>query len=587
MGLNYRTKTVLGFALALAILLGVGVSSYRRALLSDQEATTVTRTHVVLEILESLRLHLADAELNRRGYLLTHRAEFVESFQRAHDRLSDALKGLRGLISDNAPQQRRLDSLEQALSLRMSYLQNSITLFQQQRGSKAAQEDLTLKGVQVMAQIRPQITAMEEQEQMLLEKRSQAEQQAFRESRWIILLGTALALALLAASSLLYWREMNRGLEAERRFHRLLEAAPDAFVVADSQGRIVIVNQQVEILFGYSRSDLLGKTVEMLMPDRFRQIHPKHRQNFHSAPSARPMGTGMTLFGLRRDGSEFPVEISLSPLEAEEGILVVSAIRDVTDRIKTQEDLRQRTEELEATNRELEAFTYSVSHDLRAPLRHIDGFSRILMDEYAGELPQQAHGHLRRIREATSHMGNLVDDLLNLSRIGRQPLALQKTNLNALVAKIKTDFSSEIAERQVDWHIALLPTVECDPGLIKQVFFNLMANAVKFTRPQQGARIEIGLADGDRQPAIFVRDNGVGFDMKYADKLFGVFQRLHRQEDFEGTGVGLATVERILRKHGGRIWVQAEPGSGATFYFTLPSLTYSQGKAAEAVGAQV
>lgn len=584
--MNYRTKTVLGFALALAILLGVGVSSYRRALLADQEATMVTRTHVVLEILESLRLHLADAELNRRGYLLTHRAEFVESFQRAQDRLSDAVKGLRELISDNAPQQRRLDSLEQSLSLRMSYLQNSITLLQQQRRNKVNQEELTLKGDQAITQIRPQIADMEEEEQMLLEKRSQAEQRAFRESRWIILLGTAVALALLAVSSLLYWREMNRGLKSERRFHRLLEAAPDAFVVADSQGRIVIVNRQAEILFGYSRSDLLGKTVEMLMPDRFRQVHSKHRRNFHAAPSARPMGTGMTLFGLRRDGSEFPVEISLSPLETEEGFLVASAIRDVTDRIKTQEDLRQRTEDLEATNRELEAFAYSVSHDLRAPLRHIDGFSRILMDEYAGQFPPEALRYLARIREATGQMGNLVDDLLNLSRIGRQPLTLQKTNLNVLVANIKIDLCSEVADRQIDWHIAVLPTVECDPGLIKQVFFNLLANAVKFTRPTQGARIEIGLADGNEQPAIFVRDNGVGFHMKYADKLFGVFQRLHRQEDFEGTGVGLATVERILHKHGGRIWVQAEPGSGATFYFTLPSLAHSQGKAAEAVGAQ-
>jgi PAS domain S-box-containing protein len=431
-----------------------------------------------------------------------------------------------------------------------------------------------------------QIDAMGRTEHHLLDVRSDLERHSARETQWIIIVGSVVALALLAVTGVLYWREAERGTRAELKSQRLIEAAPDAIIVANARGEILLANHQMELLFGYTSAELLGQPVEMLIPGRFRRVHPKHRRNFHSVPSARPMGTGMTLFGLRRDGSEFPVEISLSPLETEEGPLVVSAIRNVAERLKAQEDLRRRTEDLEAVNRELEAFTYSVSHDLRAPLRHIDGFSRILVDEHSGQFPPEALRYLTRIREATRQMGNLVDDLLNLSRVGRQPLALQRTNLNALLAKIKMDLSAEISDRQVDWHIAVLPTVECDPGLIKQVFFNLLANAVKFTRPQQGARIEIGLTEGNGQPAIFVRDNGVGFDMKYADKLFGVFQRLHRQEDFEGTGVGLATVERILRKHGGRIWVQAEPGSGATFYFTLPSLTYSQGKATEAVGAQ-
>jgi len=232
------------------------------------------------------------------------------------------------------------------------------------------------------------------------------------------------------------------------------------------------------------------------------------------------------------------------------------------------------------------ALLRSVSHDLRAPIRHIDGFSRILLDEHGGQIPPEGQRQLKRIREATRQMGDLVDDLLNLSRIGRQPLALQRTNLNALVTNIKADLSSELADRQVEWHIAVLPTIECDPGLIKQVFFNLLANAVKFTQPKERARIEVGLAVDDGRPAIFVRDNGVGFNMKYADKLFGVFQRLHRQEEFEGTGVGLATVERIVRKHGGRIWAEAESGTGATFYFTLPSLAPSHRKALEIMGVK-
>ncbi len=407
-----------------------------------------------------------------------------------------------------------------------------------------------------------------------------------RDAAWIIVLGNGVAFTILVGAGWLYWREAHRVVRAEERSRKLIEAAPDAMVIADSRGKIVLVNRQTELLFGYASAELIGAPVEKLMPARFRGAHPGHRSAYASAPRPRPMGLGMTLRGLHRDGSEFPIEISLSPMETEEGLLVASAIRDVTQRMKTQEDLRRRTEELEASNRELEAFTYSVSHDLRAPLRHIDGFSRILLDEHGAEIPPAGRRYLTMIREATLQMGNLVDDLLNLSRLGRQPLTLQETNLNALVTSVKTDLASEVSGREIEWRIAVLPTVECDPGLIKQVLSNLLANAVKFPRPRKPARIEIGLAAENGQPALFVRDNGVGFSMKYADKLFGVFQRLHRQEDFEGAGVGLATVERILQKHGGRIWAQAEPGQGAAFYFTLPSLTRSEEKDAESMGAR-
>lgn len=407
-----------------------------------------------------------------------------------------------------------------------------------------------------------------------------------RDAAWIIVLGNGVVFTILVGAGWLYWREAHRVARAEERARKLIEASPDAMVVVGSQGQMVLVNRQTEILFGYASAELIGEPVEKLMPARFRGTHPGHRSAYASAPRPRPMGLGMTLRGLHRNGSEFPIEISLSPMETEEGLLVASAIRDATQRVLVQEDLRRRTEELEATNRELEAFTYSVSHDLRAPLRHIDGFSRILLDEHGQVIPPEGRRYLTLIREATLQMGNLVDDLLNLSRLGRQPLTLQQTNLNTLVATIKTDLASEVIERKIDWRIAVLPTVECDPGLIKQVFSNLLANAIKFTRPREQARIEIGLASENGHPAIFVRDNGVGFSMKYADKLFGVFQRLHRQEDFEGTGVGLATVERILRKHGGRIWAQAEPGHGAAFYFTLPSLTRLEEKDAESMGAR-
>jgi len=225
-------------------------------------------------------------------------------------------------------------------------------------------------------------------------------------------------------------------------------------------------------------------------------------------------------------------------------------------------------QQLATANQELEAFTYSVAHDLRAPLRHIDGFSKMLEEETQA-LTDEAKRFVKRIRDGARQMGQLVDDLLNLARLGRKELSLQVTGLSTLAEETVAEVKKENAGREIEWKIGALPFVECDPGLMKQVFVNLFSNAAKYSRPRQLARIEVGTIDVDGQGAIFVRDNGVGFSMKYADKLFGVFQRLHRAEDFEGTGIGLATVQRIIRKHGGRIWAEAELDKGATFYFTL------------------
>ena len=236
---------------------------------------------------------------------------------------------------------------------------------------------------------------------------------------------------------------------------------------------------------------------------------------------------------------------------------------------RSAEETRRANTELAATVKELEGLTYSVSHDLRAPLRHISGFSKILMEEHHSTLTPEAQHHLQRIEQGTLRMGLLVDDLLNLGRVGRQELRLQVTGLRSVVDSVIADLKSEYEGRQVEWKIADLPFVECDPGLIKQVFQNLLSNAVKFTQPRPQAVIQVGQKEENGKAVVFVHDNGVGFSMKYADKLFGVFQRLHRQEDFEGTGVGLATVQRIIQKHGGRIWAEAELDKGATFYFTL------------------
>ncbi len=260
--------------------------------------------------------------------------------------------------------------------------------------------------------------------------------------------------------------------------------------------------------------------------------------------------------------------------------MVGDAIASVIERKRAEEEIRQlnqdlerrvlaRTAELEDINRELEAFTYSVSHDLRAPLRHIAGFAKILCEEAGAQLGPSARDCLNRIEESTQYMGRLINELLNLSRVSRQDLSVRSTALNSVVEDVVRELQPECSGREIEWRIGRLPVLDCDPGLIRVVFANLLANAVKFTRRRLRAVIEVDRKALEGQSVVFVRDNGVGFDMKYVDRLFRAFQRLHRAEEFEGTGVGLATVQRIVRRHGGRVWAEAELGKGATFYFTL------------------
>jgi PAS domain S-box-containing protein len=372
--------------------------------------------------------------------------------------------------------------------------------------------------------------------------------------------------------------------ESQARFTDIIGSAMDAIISMDAGQHITIFNEAAERMFGCPAGEALGQPLDRFIPARFREAHREHVASFgRTGVTSRAMGNLRPLSGLRADGEEFPIEASVSHIDVGGQLTYTVILRDITERKRAEEQILQmnaeleqrveeRTAELTAANKELESFTYSVAHDLRAPLRHIDAFSKILAEDCADSLPPEAQHYLSNIRNSTAKMSQLVDDLLNLARVGRQELNRQPTPLSELVDEVLEELKEETAGRKLEWHLQPLPAVECDPGLMKQVFANLLSNAVKYTRPRPLGVIEVGYRKMNGDSAVFVRDNGVGFNMKYADKLFGVFQRFHRAEEFEGTGVGLATVDRIVRKHGGHIWAEAAVDKGATFYFTVAGL---------------
>jgi PAS domain S-box-containing protein len=357
-------------------------------------------------------------------------------------------------------------------------------------------------------------------------------------------------------------RDITEQKKAEEKFKGLLESAPDAMIIADREGKIVLVNQQAVSLFGYSEKEITGQFVEMLIPAMERDKHASHRAKFYKEPKVRSMGAGLELFAIRKDESSFPVEISLSPLSTSEGMLVAAAIRDISERKKAEEDLLQ-------LNKELESFTYSVSHDLRSPLRIIDGYADMLRSDYTDKLDEDGARYIDVIKSNARRMGQLIDDLLNLSHTGRKELLMHQTQMNRLVQTIVDEQFSLHGQRTEVIQEKLEPAF-CDSSLMQQVWSNLIGNAFKYSSKKEQPVVKIRSERNANEIIYSVSDNGVGFDMQYAGKLFGVFQRLHKVTEFEGTGVGLALVKRIIHKHKGRIWAESEPGKGATFFFSLP-----------------
>ena len=375
--------------------------------------------------------------------------------------------------------------------------------------------------------------------------------------------------------------ERKRADQQLRRLATILIDSNDAITVQNLDGTILSWNHGAERVYGYTEQEALGMNIRELVPDSERAQADHFVDQIRSGELAESLETQRQT----KDGRVLDVWLTLTALTDETGkpTAVATTERDITERKRAEQriqvlnaELEQRIVELSAVNKELEAFSYSVSHDLRAPLRGIDGFARMLLEDHADQLDTEGKRRLNVIRSSAEQMAQLIDDLLTFSRLGRKHMSSSRINMSALAQELFAQLQRDGLDQAVHLRIGALPHADGDRAMIREVLWNLLSNAVKFTRPRKVPMIELAGEVRADENAYSVKDNGVGFDMKYAEKLFQVFQRLHDAKEFEGTGIGLALVQRIIHRHGGRVWAEAKTGEAATFHFTLPRRQESQ-----------
>lgn len=356
----------------------------------------------------------------------------------------------------------------------------------------------------------------------------------------------------------------------EERLRIVVEAAPAAMIMVDQTGKITLINSQVEILFGYSREELLGQSIEILVPESFRSAHSTYRDHFFDDPKTRSMGAGRDLYGLRKDGSEIPVEIGLNPLRAGGQRFVLASILDITERKRGEDLLNQKLIELQRSNEDLQQFAYVCSHDLQEPLRVISNYTQLLAKRYGGKvLDENAAEFMDFIVDATKRMQELINDLLVYSRVETRGDDINDCDFGAVLDMALANLEAAIQESGATVHVGYLPSVKGDSSQLLQLAQNLIGNAIKF-RSEKAPEIHVAAEEDGNFWHFMVRDNGIGFDMKYAERIFVIFQRLHTKESYPGSGIGLSICKKIVERHGGRLWVESEPDAGSTFNFTIP-----------------
>ena len=579
-----------GFALALA-LFAVGAWGVHR-----QNLATVSANAQVEQALRVLRQALQlDAEVlqmenDQRAFLIRGDARFIADRDAHHVAALALLASLRERTAGNAAQLRRLDAAGTLLAARYETMRGTVAVARS-AGLDAARVRFRSDGAGSLDPMRAELAALRSAESQELGRRAQAAGDYAEGLRWAIFAMPAagllvLAIAFRALLLALAGSERLRGeLAAAGAIQRsMLDSAGYMIVAVDPDGTIRLFNRSASERLGWRPEEVVGRETPALFHDA---DEVDARAEVLSTELGRPV-EGIDVFTARvrdggvderewtyvaRDGSRFPVQLAVSALRDDDGELLgfIGMAQDITRRQADDREIRALAAALEASVKELESFSYSVSHDLRAPLRHIDGYARMLAEDLGTDLAAEPRRLLDAISASSRRMGALIDDLLSLSRLGRKPLETRPVDMTALATEAWSEVMQD-SQAPVQFDIEPLPPCDGDPALLRQVWLNLLSNAVKYSAPRgSAARVEVSGGRADGVATYSIRDNGVGFDPRYADKLFGVFQRLHPQDRFEGTGVGLAIVHRIVGRHGGTVSARSQPDAGACFVFELPA----------------
>ena len=562
-------KVLVGFLLALSILVSLGIYSYRNSQDSVITSSMVSRSNEVsyrIEKLHSIHLEI-EAELTR--FVITGDTTFAGFYQEEINGAREHYMALYELIKDNPILRRGLDSIR-LLGLEKVDLINHVIMTRKTSQDSARMIVFSPRNRKLVNRFNAVVEAMQAEEKKILDHRmmeNQGDVTRFYTTFLSLLILTGLTIVILF---LLINKTLRARLQAERALSRaseeikgLYNEAPCGYHSLNGDGMIIEINKTWLEWIGYKRDEVINKItfLDLLTAssqERYKETFPKFKsQGFIN---------NVEFEIVCKDHSALFVIVNAAAITDKFGNFIKSRSTafDITDR-------RLAEEKVISANKELEAFTYSVSHDLRAPLRSIDGYSKILQEDYASTLDREANRLLQIIRNNAHRMGHLIDDLLDFSRLGRKELDRTIVDMNALVGHVRQELISQEGNRKIEFTVKPLKEVQGDLSMMRQVWINLISNALKYSRKQEVSRIEIGCKQEDNHSVYYIQDNGVGFDMKYSDKLFGVFQRLHKIEEFDGTGVGLALVHRIVSRHGGKIWAEAHVNEGATFFFFVPS----------------
>jgi PAS domain S-box-containing protein len=586
--------TTAGFAIGILLMVEAAAVAFNFTKRMLETSNWVTHRQEVLKEIQQVMTGIEELASGERVYIIVGDEPLLKDRQSTKAAVYQNVRNVRKLTADNPNQQRNLDRLEPLIAQRINWEDQMITVRREQGLSAAAQQLAGGPGLKLSDEIFRVSKEIEDEEYRLLGTDRTKAEVASTMTFLLLPVGVFLSLTILSLGVFF----LNAGVgeraqaetalrESEAQLHTVVENLDEGVVVSDLNGQLLQWNRAALKLHGYSDSDQGRRRFTELI-DTF-ELSTLHGAQVpvEQWPLARIL-RGEKLHDLelrvRRVGSDwqriFHYGGTLVHDANNQPLMAIVTIADITEGKRVEQEIRQlnaeleehvvkRTAQLEAANKELEAFSYSVSHDLRSPLRTLDGFSQAVLEDYGAQLPEEGRRYLQTIREGAQRMGVLIDDLLTFSRLSRLPLHKQTVETARLVRDSLDELDSEKRGRKIDIRLSELPSCHGDPALLKQVWINLLSNALKYTRNREAATVEIGCARDNGEAVYFVRDNGTGFDMKYAHKLFGVFQRLHRADEFEGTGVGLAIIQRIIHRHGGRIWAEAAIDRGATFHFTL------------------